>query len=618
MNEENKIAGLYIRVSTEDQAREGFSLKEQEKRLRAMCEYKGYEVYKIYKDSGISAKTGNYRPAFEELLQDIKDKKCNTIVVLKLDRLTRSVYDWENILKFLEENDAYLDCANDDINTTNANGKMISRILTSVSQQEIERTSERTKVGLAGAIKEGHIPARAPLGYKHIDKKLVPDPLTKDIVIRIYDLYFEGKSYYNIATIFNEEQVLGKTNWKDTGILRIISNEVYKGDYVHGKRTNHPTYYKDVVEPIISKEMWENCQVQKKKNQKNYMRTQTYIFLQKLKCPKCGRILAGGASHKIKSDKWYFYYRCENCKNNIHEDKIEEKIKNLLADILEYDNVVNEFFLPVLKSKVDNPKEQLKKELKNLNNKKERIRKAYIDELFTEEEFKEESKIIENQIEMINSKLLENSQAEQLNFTTEDILLKRDMDFINKVKLPISYYAFNDNWDLLDRDTIADIVMRYIDDIELEIKGNKYEVKQINFRSTFYSDFEELYKKGYIDKKRPLTYDFNGICVDTNIRYSEYLPIKDVIQHLYRLNEYYEVNFYKGTLYKETEKLDMFPLQNNEVPIRIFPLQENNNGNENWVSMGMIATKSNPNDIKVNIRDVFETIPDNVNEEDFC
>ena len=617
MDNEKKIAGLYIRVSTEDQAREGFSLPEQEKRLRAMCEYKGYEIYKLYKDAGISAKTGNTRPAFEELLQDIRDKKCNTIVVLKLDRLTRSVFDLEGIMNFLEENNAYLDCANEEINTTNSSGKMVARLLTTVSQNEIERTSERTKFGLSGAIKEGHIPARAPLGYKHIDKKLVPDPLTKDIVIRIYNLYFEGKSYYNIATIFNEEQVLGKTNWKDTGILRIISNEVYKGDYVHGKRTNHPTLYRDVVEPIVSKEMWENCQVQKKKNQKNYMRTQTYIFLQKLKCPKCGRILAGGASHKIKSDKWYFYYRCENCKNNIHEDKIEDKIKVLLADILEYDNVVNEFFLPVLKSKVDNPKEQLEKELKNLNNKKERIRKAYIDELFTEEEFKQESNLIENQIETINSKLLENSQAEQLNFTTEDILLKRDMDFINKVKLPISYYAFNDNWDLLDRDTRADIVMRYIDDIELELKGNKYEVKQINFRSTFYSDFEELYKKGYIDKKRPLTYDFNGVCVDTNIRYSEYLPIKDVMQHLYRLNEYYEVNLYKGTYYKETEKLEIGPLLKNEVPIRVFPLQDNNNGNKNWLSMGMLTTKNNPNDIKVNIRDVFETIPDNVAEEDF-
>ena len=617
MDNEKKIAGLYIRVSTEDQAREGFSLPEQEKRLRAMCEYKGYEIYKLYKDAGISAKTGNTRPAFEELLQDIRDKKCNTIVVLKLDRLTRSVFDLEGIMNFLEENNAYLDCANEEINTTNSSGKMVARLLTTVSQNEIERTSERTKFGLSGAIKEGHIPARAPLGYKHIDKKLVPDPLTKDIVIRIYNLYFEGKSYYNIATIFNEEQVLGKTNWKDTGILRIISNEVYKGDYVHGKRTNHPTLYKDVVEPIVSKEMWDNCQVQKKKNQKNYMRTQTYIFLQKLKCPKCGRILAGGASHKIKADKWYFYYRCENCKNNIHEDKIENKIKVLLADILEYDNVVNEFFLPVLKSKLDNPKEQLEKELKNLDNKRNRIRKAYIDELFTEDEFKQETKLIENQIEIINSKLLENSQAEQLSFTTEDILLKRDMDFINKVKLPISYYAFNDNWDLLDRDTRADIVMRYIDDIELELKGNKYEVKQINFRSTFYSDFEELYKKGYIDKKRPLTYDFNGVCVDTNIRYSEYLPIKDVMQHLYRLNEYYEVNLYKGTYYKETEKLDIGPLQRNEVPIRVFPLQNDNNGDKNWLSMGMLVTKNNPNDIKVNIRDVFETIPDNVTEEYF-
>ena len=617
MNDEKKIAGLYIRVSTEDQAREGFSLPEQEKRLRAMCEYKGYEIYKLYKDAGISAKTGNYRPAFEELLQDIRDKKCNTIVVLKLDRLTRSVYDMEGIMKFLDENNAYLDCANEEINTTNSSGKMVARLLTTVSQNEIERTSERTKVGLAGAIKEGHIPARAPLGYKHTNKKLVPDPLTKDIVIRIYNLYFEGKSYYNIATIFNEEKVLGKTNWCDTGILRIIANEVYKGDYVHGKRTNHPTYYKDVVEPIVSKELWENCQVQKKKNQKNYMRTQTYIFLQKLKCPKCGRILAGGASHKIKSDKWYFYYRCENCKNNIHESKIEEHIKTLLADILEYDNVVNEFFLPVLKSKINNPKIELENELKKLDNKKERIRKAYIDELFTEEEFKQETKLIENQIEIINSKILESSQIEQLNFTMEDILLKRDMDFINRVKLPISYYAFNDNWELLDRQTKADIVMRYIDDIELEFKNNMYLIKQVNFRSTFYSDFEELYNKGYIDKKRKLTYDFNGICIDTNVRYSEYLPIREVMQHFYRLNEYYEVNFYKGTFYKETEKLDIGPLLKNEVPIRMFPLQKNNNDNNNWIAMGMFATKNSPNDIKVNIKDVFETIPDNVTKEDF-
>ena len=616
MSEEKKIAGIYIRVSTEDQAREGFSLPEQEKRLRAMCEFKGYEIYKIYKDAGISAKTGNHRPAFEELKEDIRKKKCNTIVVLKLDRLTRSVYDMEDIMKFLDEKNAYLDCANDDINTTNANGRMVARLLTTVSQNEIERTSERTKIGLAGAIKVGNIPNKAPFGYKRNNKKLVPDPLTKDQVIRIFNLYYEGNSYQTIANIYNDEKVFGKTNWCDSTILKILTNEIYKGDFVHGRKTNNPTYYSNVVEPLVSKELWEECQVQKRKNSRNYKRDKEYLFLQKLMCPKCNRILGGNATRK-KNGKVYYYYQCNNCKITIKEPKIEETIKTILGDILEYDNVVNEFFLPVLKSKVEDPKEELGKELKSLNTKKERIKKAYIDSLFTEKEFKEETKIIEEQIELINSKLLENEQTEQLNFTVSDILLKRDIDFINKVKLPISYYAFNDNWDLLDRDIKADIIMRYVDDIELEMINNTYEIKQVNFRSTFYSDFEELYKQGYIDRKRPFTYDFNGICVDSEVRYSEYLPIKEVMQHFYRLNECYEVNFYKGTLYKETRKLDIGPLLKNEVPIRVFPLQANDNGNKDWVSMGMFATKNNPNDIKVNIRDLFEVIPDNVTEEDF-
>lgn len=617
MKDEERICGLYLRVSTEDQVKEGFSLPEQKERLEALCKFKGYKIYDYYTDAGISAKTGNYRPEFDRLIEDAKNKKINTIIALKLDRLSRSIYDWENLLKTSEKYGFDLVCANDDINTTNANGKMVTRIMMSVSQNEIERTSERTKVGMAGAIKKGHIPAVCPIGYKRVDKKLVPDPLTKDIVIRIFNLYFEGNSYSTIANVFNKEKVLDKTDWRDVRILKILSNEIYKGDYVSGKTLNKPVYYENVVEPIVSKELWENCQAQKKKNQKNYMRTQTYIFLQKLRCPKCGRILAGGATHKIKADKWYFYYRCEDCKNKIKEETIENSVKKLLSDILEYDNVVNEFFLPVLKSKIDNPKEQLEKELKSLNNKKERIRKAYIDALFTEEEYKNESKIIENQIELINSKLLETSQAEQLNFTIDDILLKRDMDFINKIKLPLSYYAFNDNWNFLDRDTKADIVMRYIDDIELEYKNNKYQVKQINFRSSFYNDFEELYKKGYIDRKRPITYSADALYMTTNIRYSEYLPIKEVMQHLYRLNEYYEVRFYKGTFYKETEKLDIGPLLANEIPIRIFPLQKDNNGDKNWISMGMLATMNHPNDIKVNIRDVFETIPNNVTEEDF-
>ena len=169
-------------------------MPEQKERLESFCKFKGYEIIDYYEDAGISAKTGNHRPEFERLKNDIKAKKINTIValkldrILKLDRVTRSIYDWENLMTFLDENNAYLDCVNDEVNTTSANGKMISRLLMSVSQNEIERTSERTKIGLAGAIKQGHIPHVAPLGYKREDKKLVIDYSTKDIVIRIFDL----------------------------------------------------------------------------------------------------------------------------------------------------------------------------------------------------------------------------------------------------------------------------------------------------------------------------------------------------------------------------------------------------------------------------------------------
>ena len=108
---------------------------------------------------------------------------------------------------------------------------------------------------LAGAIKVGRIPHQALLGYKHEDKKLVIDYATKYVVIRIFDMYHNGLSYKKISNILNEEKVLGKTNWRDSTIVGILENEIYKGDFVHGKRTKHPTYYSDVVEQIISKEL---------------------------------------------------------------------------------------------------------------------------------------------------------------------------------------------------------------------------------------------------------------------------------------------------------------------------------------------------------------------------
>lgn len=374
MSDEKKKCGLYMRVSTEDQAREDFSLPEQKERLETFCKFKDYEIVDYYEDAGISAKTGNHRPEFERLKADNKAKKVNTIVSLKLDRITRSIYDWENIANFLDENNAYLDCVNDEINTTSANGKMVTRLLMSVTQNEIERTSERTKVGLAGAIKSGHIPHVAPLGYKHEDKRLVIDYSTKDIVIRIFDLYYNGYSYQKISNLFNEEKVLGKDNWRDSTIVTILENEIYKGDFVHVKRTKHPTYYEDVVEPIVSKEMWADCQVQKKKNSRSYQRTLTYLYLQKLKCPKCGRLLGGKATTK-KNGNTYFYYYCNDCKIEFKEKIINDYFNQFISELVEYDSVVNQFFLPMIKQKFGEPKEQLEKEINEQKSKLNRIKK---------------------------------------------------------------------------------------------------------------------------------------------------------------------------------------------------------------------------------------------------
>ena len=116
------VAGIYIRVSTEDQAREGFSLGEQEEKLRQLCKYKGFEIFKVYKDAGISAKNMKDRPAFQEMLEDMKAGKLNYIVAYKLDRVTRSVRDLEVLITTLEDYHCYLVCERDDGNTSTANG----------------------------------------------------------------------------------------------------------------------------------------------------------------------------------------------------------------------------------------------------------------------------------------------------------------------------------------------------------------------------------------------------------------------------------------------------------------------------------------------------------------
>ena len=557
MDEKIKSAGIYIRVSTFDQAREGFSLREQEERLKEFCKFKRYNIYKVYQDAGISAKNDK-RPAYQEMIEDVKKGNINVIVALKLDRLTRSVYDIEKLMKFVNDYECDIDCMADESNTTTSNGRMVMRIMTSVSQNEIEKCSERTKFGMAGAIKNGHIPNRTGLGFKRENKKLVPDPLTKDIIVRIFDLYLEGKSHQAIANIYNKEKVLGKTNWYDSTIQKILSNELYKGDYVNGKRTKHPTYYENVIEPIVSKEKWESCQYQKLRNARHYERTATYLFTNKLKCSKCGNFLGGHATTKTNGKK-YYYYKCNTCKTYFNEIDIEKELKAFMLELAKQDDLINNYYTPFIKSKLEDKTEDYKKGIKELDKQLDRIKTAYIKGVVKLEDFDKEIKHIEYQKSDLEKRQKEQKQYENLSFTLNDLLIIQDIQ-------EIEFYTNPDvlnNWSNKSKEDKQKIIGKYIDNITIEKKNNKFEISNIEFRKNYLEDMIYNHYKFNTSCNVYMYEDEYGIPLKLN---HELKTMKEAEDYFKRLEKYvgdYKLNYYISEIDEKENRFNY--TQNNDV-----------------------------------------------------
>ena len=557
MDEKIKSAGIYIRVSTFDQAREGFSLREQEERLKEFCKFKRYNIYKVYQDAGISAKNDK-RPAYQEMIEDVKKGNINVIVALKLDRLTRSVYDIEKLMKFVNDYECDIDCMADESNTTTSNGRMVMRIMTSVSQNEIEKCSERTKFGMAGAIKNGHIPNRTGLGFKRENKKLVPDSLTKDIIVRIFDLYLEGKSHQAIANIYNKEKVLGKTNWYDSTIQKILSNELYKGDYVNGKRTKHPTYYGNVIEPIVSKEKWESCQYQKLRNARHYERTATYLFTNKLKCSKCGNFLGGHATTKTNGKK-YYYYKCNTCKTYFNEIDIEKELKAFMLELAKQDDLINNYYTPFIKSKLEDKTEDYKKEIKDLDKQLDRIKTAYIKGVVKLEDFDKEIKHIEYQKSDLEKRQKGQKQYEDLSFTLNDLLIIQDIQ-------EIEFYTNPDvlnNWSNKSKEDKQKIIGKYIDNITIEKKNNKFEISNIEFRKNYLEDMIYNHYKFNTPCNVYMYEDEYGIPLKLN---HELKTMKEAENYFKRLEKYvgdYKLNYYISEIDEKENRFNY--TQNNDV-----------------------------------------------------
>ena len=507
------------------------------------------------------------------MMNDIKDKRINVIVAFKLDRLTRSVFDIEKLMKTVNELECDIDCLADESNTTTSNGRMVMRIMTSVSQNEIEKCSERTKLGLAGAIKNGHLPSKTPLGYKRDNKKLVPNDETKDIIIRVFDLYLSGKSHQAIANIFNNEHILGKV-WYDSTIGKILSNEVYKGDYMHGKRTKHPTYYENVIEPIVNKDKWESCQNQKLRNARHYERTSTYLFTNKLKCSKCGCYLGGKASIKKKLNKKYYYYKCIHCGMNITENKVEEKIMLQILSLIQLDSLFNDYYTPFIKSKLDDNKTDYQKEIKELDKEKDRIKTAYIKGIVKLDEFDKDLKQIEYKKEMLVKKQNDFKQYENLNFTIDDLLLIRDKKEIDTYLHPENVINTIKNWESLSKEEKQKIISTYIDDIEITKDGIDLNIDKVNYRKSFYYDLMDYHKK----------YDFPIDMYQYVDEYNHKIPLakdikmtrEEINKYVNKLKEMYDVNYYE-IVPNDASNILKFPTKNKiERIIRIIPIKDKN------------------------------------------
>ena len=555
MDNESCIAGVYIRVSTEDQAREGFSLGEQKEKLLQLCSYKGYKVFKVYEDAGVSAKDMEHRPAFQEMLADMKKGKINYIVAYKLDRVTRSVRDLEELISQLEKHNCYLVCDRDDVNTSTANGRFFVRMLTVLSQLEIEIVSERTKFGLNGAIKSGHIPGQRPFGYmKSEDKKMIVDNATKPYVEKIFDMYLEGKSFQAIANYFNENNIYPKKKWKDTTIQKIIDNKIYMGDYEQwkriGKKENlQPIVYMNVVEPIISRAKWEDCQRQKEINQRTYTRDRIYTFFQRLKCPNCSRIMKckGSGGNKRK----YMYYTCEHCHINFNEDYVERLLKDFIYDLLEYDMAVKKFFLPILEDKSNNlDTTTIDKEIKDLEKQRDRIKNAYIKGIVEMEDFKEDYKLIEDKLANLESKKLELVNLETFHYSPHELLAERDVEREKMIRLDTLNTLLKSKWNSMEKFEKQEFISKFIDTIEIkkDDKGN-YLLEKINFRKGFIKELIKFYEAGIFDVAIPVMVGNEEQYIKGGRMTQEQLD-----KYLNKMNDYFETSFYE--MYESSDSKD--------------------------------------------------------------
>jgi site-specific DNA recombinase len=223
-------AAIYARVSTEDQAREGFSIPAQQKKLAAYCKARGWQVTGEYTDEGCSGRNTK-RPAYQKMMAE-KDG-WDVLLVLKMDRIHRNSTNFALMMDDLREWGKEFNSMQESFDTTTAMGRFVMDIIQRIAQLESEQTGERVKVGMTQKAKKGKgvLGSGVPYGYQYHNHHLVIVEEEAAVVQDIFSRYMVCVSLNDIANDLNSRNVPTKmaSAWQKSTVRNVLTNRLYIG-----------------------------------------------------------------------------------------------------------------------------------------------------------------------------------------------------------------------------------------------------------------------------------------------------------------------------------------------------------------------------------------------------
>lgn len=371
---------LYIRVSTREQAERGFSIGGQEERLLNYAKAKDFDDTETYIDDGFSGSSLN-RPQITRLIQDVKKRKLSTVIVFKLDRLSRSQKDTLHLIEdVFNKYDVAFISLNESFDTSTPFGRAMVGMLSVFAQLERENIKERVELGKKEKAKKGlwNGGRSNHLGYNYADGKFTVDPYEAEVVKEIYALSLKGYGNGRIMRMINE---------KYKGVVRSLStiNRTLENPIYIGKIRYDGEVYQSDHESIIDESLFNQTQIIKSKRstRTDYKSNNSpYLLSGLLKCAKCGSGFVGrDASSKYGEYKYYVCYK-RAAKYRLHPDEAcDAKAINLFEthdEIFQLLRNVRSKEMKLEPLKKENSMDSMKKELKKVDIQLERATELYI------------------------------------------------------------------------------------------------------------------------------------------------------------------------------------------------------------------------------------------------